>query len=109
MVGCHNHLHTVFEEKSFGNETLCPSRHDHEHDDSEWNKKKSRFKRDAPGCGGLNSKSGGMVKGARDSTANSSGNVGSSPIAFLKSVHPAISAAPVRPRAITAVRPQAGR
>jgi hypothetical protein len=44
MAGCHNHLHTVVEEKSFGNETLCPSRRDREHDDSEGNKKKSRFK-----------------------------------------------------------------
>src|SRR5215472_9975038 len=62
--------------------------------------------REAPGCGGLSSKSGGIVSGARDSTANSSGNVGSRPIDFLKSLHPVISNGPAKHRVLQAISPR---
>src|SRR5580704_7763371 len=52
----------------------------------------------APGCGGRRLKSGGIVSGARDSTANSSGVVCSSPIAFFRSEQPEIDNAQAKQR-----------
>src|ERR1700732_2420513 len=54
--------------------------------------------RAAPGCGGRRLKSGGIVSGARDSTANSSGVDRSSPIAFFRSVQPEINDAQAKQR-----------
>src|SRR3984893_18091613 len=54
--------------------------------------------RAAPGCGGRRLKSGGIVSGARDSTANSSGVDRSSPIAFFRSLQPEINNAQAKQR-----------
>src|SRR5215469_16089163 len=65
--------------------------------------------RAAPGCGGRKLKSGGIVNGARDSTANSSGDVFSRPIAFFRSLQPAISTTPAKPTNSDGRRPPGTR